>query len=279
MLECRHQMRCNRSVEGGCVVADHIFAGTARYYGHYRPAYPDQVIRDLARYAPLRGGMMTDWGCGTGEVSIPLSGFFADITAVDVDPDMIAVAREKASQVNAANIAWVVGAAEDVELADASQNLIVAGSSFHWMDRELLARRAFSALRGDGAIAIVGGGSAVWDRTCAWHEVAVQTIQRWLGEQRRAGSGSFSVTRRHEDFLQAAGFSVHYADYRVEHTWSADTIVGYLYSTSYANPVVLGDRRQPFEADLRSALAALSPQDAFPEILDFHLLTGTKNHG
>lgn len=260
-------------------MVDHIFAGTARYYGRYRPAYPDQMVRQLARYAPPHGGTMTDWGCGTGELSIPLSAEFAGITAVDVDSQMVAVAKEKAGVAQADNIHWVVGPAEDLVLADASQDLIVAGSSFHWMDRDLLARQAFGALVDGGAIAIVGGGSRVWDRTCAWHEVAVQTIQRWLGEQRRAGSGSFSVTRRHEDFLQAAGFSVHYADFRVEHTWSADTIVGYLYSTSYANPVVLGDRREPFEADLRSALAAMSPQDAFPEILDFHLLTGTKNHG
>lgn len=260
-------------------MVDHIFAGTAHYYGQYRPAYPDQMIHRLGRYAPPHGGWMTDFGCGTGELAIPLSAEFAGITAVDIDPQMVAVAKEKAGVVQAGDIHWVVGPAEDLVLADTSQDLIVAGSSFHWMDRDLLARRAFGALVDDGAIAIVGAGSTVWDRTCAWHEVAVETIQRWLGKQRRAGGGSFSVARRHEDYLQAAGFSLHHENYCVEHTWSADSIVGYLYSTSYANPIVLGGQREQFEADLRSGLAALSPDDAFHETLDFYLLTGMKIGG
>lgn len=258
-------------------MSEQIFVGAARYYGRYRPAYPKQLIRDLADHAAVDNGSMVDWGCGTGEVSIPLAPFFANISALDVDPEMIAIGREKAAEAKIKNIHWVVGPAEDFELADKSQNLIVAGSSFHWMDRELLARRAFRALVDDGAIVIVGGGSAVWDLKCAWHEVAVETIKGWLGEQRRAGSGAFSVTRRHEEFLEAAGFGLTSQHYCAEHIWTADSIVGYLYSTSFANPVVLGDRREQFEADLRSRLAEISSEDVFPERLDFYLLTGTKN--
>ncbi|WP_432832902.1 class I SAM-dependent methyltransferase [Dactylosporangium sp. CA-092794] len=256
---------------------EQVFSGTARYYSLYRPRYPEELLHDLvALSVGDRGGSMVDWGCGTGEVALPLSSYFDDITAIDIDAGMVGLAREKASQQDVSNIRWIVGPAEDLELTDASQDLIVAGSSFHWMDRELLSRRAFSALIDRGVIAIIGGGSDVWDIKCDWHEVAVRMMKRWLGDQRRAGSSTYTVTKKHGDFLEPAGFTLESRRYRVEQNWNADAIVGYLYSTSFANPALFGERLSDFEADLRAELAKLSTGDSFPELLDFYVMFGRK---
>jgi len=254
-----------------------MFSGAAAYYDRYRPPYPTALLRDLRREAAAGGTRLVDWGCGTGELTLPLGPSFDEVIAVDIDADMIAAARAKADQLGQSHVRWIVGSAESLALPDDSVDLIVAGSSFHWMDRGLLAGRAYRALTAGGAIGVAGGGSSVWDVTCEWHEVAVASMKRWLGEQRRAGSGTYAVAGRHEDNLRSAGFRLEHRRYRVAYRWSADSIVGYLYSTSFAGPAVLGDRRQSFEAELRAGLARLSPDDSFDEVLDYHLLIGRRS--
>ena len=46
---------------------------------------------------------------------------------------------------------------------------------------------------------------------------------------------------------------------------TVEEVVGYLYSTSYCSPAVLGNRREPFEAEFRRTLRELSPAGVFPE--------------
>jgi hypothetical protein len=106
--------------------------------------------------------------------------------------------------------------------------------------------------------------------------VAVRVLRRWLGEQRRAGAGTYGVTKKHGDYLEPAGFTLESRQYTVDHEWSVDEIVGYLYSTSFANPALFGDRQADFEADLRAELAVLSPTGVFGERLDFYMMLGRR---
>ena len=75
---------------------DDLFAGTAEYYARYRPRYPDQLLDDIrALVGDGQFECLVDWGCGTGEVAIPLSRTFSQVTAVDFDSEMVAVAKTK----------------------------------------------------------------------------------------------------------------------------------------------------------------------------------------
>ena len=53
---------------------------------------------------------------------------------------------------------------------------------------------------------------------------------------------------------------------------TADDIVGLAYSLSTSAPHKLGERKAPFEADLRAALAELSPDGRFTEIAEMEAL-------
>ncbi|GAA3290740.1 class I SAM-dependent methyltransferase [Dactylosporangium vinaceum] len=250
-----------------------IFAGTAEYYAQYRPAYPSRMLTDLVELSVgTHGRRLVDLGCGTGEVALPLSAVFDTVTAIDIDPGMVALAERKAAERQIRNVAWTVGAAESLDLPAGSADLVVAGSSFHWMDRELLAGRVRAWLTGSGVFALLGGGSDVWEERAPWHTVAVQTIREYVGERRRAGNQSFVAAGRHDDYLERAGFVVESRQYNAEKDWTADEIVGYLYSTSYCNPMVLGDRKAAFEATLRDRLGALSAADTHPETLAFECM-------
>lgn len=264
--------------EAGCKVTDDLFTGTADYYARYRPRYPERLLQDIRDLvAGGRGEYLVDWGCGTGEVALPLRSSFECVTAIDLDPEMVAVARQRAAEAGVTNINWRVGRAEDLPIEPDSCDLITAGSSLHWMDRELLSARAYAGLRRGAPLIVIGGGSSVWDENAEWHSIAVRCLREHLGEPRRAGSGKYTITKRHGDYLLPAGFRLENRDYPTEHEWTSDEIVGYLYSTSFAGLHILGDRKQAFERDLRRALAEANPQGTFREKLDFYLMIAHKD--
>jgi ubiquinone/menaquinone biosynthesis C-methylase UbiE len=253
-----------------------LFSGTAGYYARFRPAYPEELLRALVDRAHGVEKGLVDLGCGTGELSIPLSQHFPTVLAVDADPEMISAAREKARSLGVDNIRWMVSRAEDVELREASCNLITAGASFHWMDRAVMAPRCYGALTAEGAIAVLGTNSAPWEPTEPWHEPVVAVIRKWLGDRRRAGSQHYAVQQKHEDFLVPAGFRLEHLEFPVRHTWTSDSYLGFLFSTSYAGINVLGDHREGFERDVREALLRCSPNGVLTETIPFYVIIGTK---
>ena len=75
-----------------------LYRGTAGYYEAFRLAYPAGLISDLAARTGADGTRrLLDLACGTGQVSFALRDRFAEIWAVDQEPGMIAVARQKAA--------------------------------------------------------------------------------------------------------------------------------------------------------------------------------------
>ena len=158
-----------------------LFSGAAAYYDRYRPPYPDPLLQDLL-HAAGGGARLVDWGCGTGRLTLPLGASFEEAVGVDTDADMIAVAACNADQLGRGNVRWVAGPAESLELPDASVDLIVAGSSFHWMDRALLARRAYRALTPAGAV------GSTW--TPNFRSRRSRATARWASPTAEAMSGA-----------------------------------------------------------------------------------------
>jgi len=92
-------------------------------------------------------------------------------------------------------------------------------------------------------------------------------IQRWLGEDRRAGSGTYmEPPERHEVIIARSPFAGLETDYLDDHrTYDIDQIIGHLYSTSFCSPALLGEKREPFERDVRRTLHAINPDGQFSE--------------
>jgi hypothetical protein len=62
----------------------------------------------------------------------------------------------------------------------------------------------------------------------------------------------------------------------VSRTWSADSILGYLYSTSFAAPQLFGQRLDEFDQAVRATLKRFSDTDTFDEDNEFLIRIGRR---
>ena len=249
-------------------------------YARYRPRYPRRLVDDLLQHTiGNHAERLLDWGAGTGELTLRLSPFFDQVTAVYFAPDMVSIGREKAQRKGATHIDWVVGRAEDLDMEAESCDLITAAGSFHWMDRELLAERAFRQLKPASALAIVGGaGGNIRKSDSKWHKLAMDCLSRHVDEDALVSRRKTRRKQPEHDPLMTAGFQVEYFDYPTEYSWQLEGFVGYLYSFfSLAPPHVLAEsRRKAFERDLLASLSDANPSGIFCETLHFNLTIAFK---
>jgi trans-aconitate methyltransferase len=258
-----------------------LFQGTVDYYRQYRPSIPTEVadVLDAATVhrAPRR---LLDVGTGTGLVVEALLGTFDDIIAIDTDADMLAAAdRALRPQLKTgATLLLAQTKAEDFTPADGWRaDLVTICRAFHWLDQATVLERLDSQVSPNGAVAIFGDHS-FWVATSPWKTAVRTVIQEFLGEQRRAGAGTFQHhDRPYSDILRESPFDqVDEVTVPVTRTWTADSILGYLHSTSFAAPHLFGDRLAEFDQTARAALATFSSTDTFIEDNEFLIRIGRR---
>ncbi len=248
-----------------------LFAGAAWYYARYRPGYPESFRRHVvARFALDGTQRLLDLGCGSGQLALPLAAHVVEAVGMDPEPEMLAEGAAQAAARGISNVRWVRGGDRDLDrLKDdlGMFHLVTMGRSFHWMDWPATLRSLDAMIETTGGIVLAGENERIWEVPGIWQEAVRAVIQRWLGPSRRAGSGTYAPP---DDSFEAALARSAFA--RMERyalpfrrTVTADEIVGYLYSTSYCSPALLGNHRAAFEADLRETLRTLAPDGSVTE--------------
>lgn len=255
------------------VSPSNIFKGAAWYYARYRRPYPTQVLDDIVEYYSLDGkGRLLDLGCGTGELTLPLASHFEEVVGLDASEDMIAEAKSKASEQGVSNARWVAGRAEDIDDAYAPLRLTTAGVSFHWMNQPIIFEKLYGMTEQGGGLVIIGDTSPVRgkEKTEDWKMKRKDLIIKYLGEERRAGDhlhkDFIPEKRPFEELIAESSFKTfEFREYPYTTERNIDEIVGFLYSTSYANKRLFGDRADEFEQELREELLKLVPSGKFVE--------------
>ncbi|MFI4936583.1 MAG: class I SAM-dependent methyltransferase, partial [Caulobacterales bacterium] len=245
------------------------FVSTGEYYLRYRLPYPEALLSDLAARAQLSGrGRLLDLACGPGRIALDLAPRFAEVWALDLEPEMIAVAREEAARRNLDGVKWLVGPAETLEAPAGAFELITIGEAFHRLDQPLIAARALEWLAPGAHMATMGGhGATVGPEP--WQQAARDVVRRYARHQ-SPGDGPPPGWEEQDEGLRRAGFEdVAGYQFTVAHEWTAKAIVGHLYSTSYCSKAVLGDRAGAFEAELTAELLALDPTGRFRQEMTF----------
>jgi ubiquinone/menaquinone biosynthesis C-methylase UbiE len=120
---------------------------------HLRPPYPPEIFAILAGLMIDEPHAVLDIGCGSGDIARHIVDVAERVDAVDFSQIMI----EKGKQLTNGNhprLHWIFGRVEEVPL-NPPYALITAGSSFHWMDWNVLLPRCRAMLTSHGKIAVV----------------------------------------------------------------------------------------------------------------------------
>ena len=256
-----------------------LFEGTAEDYDRYRLPYPDALIEHIREDLHAdRTGRLVDLGAGTGQVARALRPFFADVIAVDPEPDMVEYGRAR-SERESDEIEWRLGRAEDVDFPPGTLDVVASGNAFHRFDRHVVAKKAAAWLRPNGAILLMWSNSftdPAWTAGGLLQAEVSRVLDEWhrrSGADARVPAGWERKEYPDEVVLREAGFP-HIVEYevRLHHTWTVDTIIGFLRATSASSRAAMGDFHDAFEADLRKTLLDLDRSGRYEQEVSYAAL-------
>jgi SAM-dependent methyltransferase len=252
-----------------------LYRGTASYYDRFRVPYPQSLFDDLLRRTGTSGeGGLLDLACGPGLIGFALHDRFREVWAVDQEPGMIDVARQKAAAAGISTMRFMTSAAEESSLPEDSFDLIAIGNAFHRMQRAAVAARVMRWLRPGKYVALLWGGSP-WDGPDPWQRAMSETMERWRARAQAHDRipPRYDENRKRRpdsDVLRDAGFeSAGSYRFSVAWEWTPDTLIGFAYSTAVVSRDALGDLAPGFEEDLRHAVRACEPSGVMRQSIEF----------
>jgi SAM-dependent methyltransferase len=153
-----------------------VFNQVPELYERVRPAYPDELVADLATIAGLnRQSRLLEVGCGTGQATRSLAALGCSITAVEPGPDLAALARQRLASFG--NVEIENSTFESWDDGGRRFDALIAAASWHWVDPSIGWRRAHEVLRPGGWMALIGhvtvrrpGEPEVYAETADLHE-------------------------------------------------------------------------------------------------------------
>jgi SAM-dependent methyltransferase len=126
-----------------------VFGEIADDYERVRPGYPAALIDDVIAYAPADPRTL-DVGAGTGKATVAFAERGLRIVALEPDPAMAAVLRERV----AGHLVDIDVAALESHEPAAPYDLIYSAQAFHWTAPETRWSSTASFLRPGGALAL-----------------------------------------------------------------------------------------------------------------------------
>jgi SAM-dependent methyltransferase len=257
-----------------------FFCGKSGYYARYRRGYPAGVFDTIVsrfRLAPESG--ILDLGCGTGNVSIPLAQRGFHVYAVDPDPEMREEGRRRAKFERITGISWMDGADATLEtLHMPPLRLCTMGLSFHWMDRPRVLSTLDRMIDPEGGIACISRNDSFFTHLRnGWGGAVKDVLCGMMGDSwdysGRLEKKVKNEKDRHEDvFVQSPFSAIEIDEFPVRETFTVDEIIGQQLSTSYIDPVILGERNAEFRTRLTKRLLEIEPSGIFTDTVTVQLI-------
>lgn len=124
-----------------------LFGTDSEQYNKFRPHYPAELFEYLAGVAPSNE-LAWDCGCGTGQVSVPLSNYFEQVVATDISEGQIKKAEVKD------NIIYRASAEGSSGLNKNSVDLVTCAQALHWFDLKKFYKEVNRVLKPGGVVAV-----------------------------------------------------------------------------------------------------------------------------
>jgi SAM-dependent methyltransferase len=133
------------------------FGGIADDYDRFRPGPPEEAVTWLV---PPHAVDVLELGAGTGGLTRRLVERVDHVRAVEPDERMRSVLADRVPQAEV-----VAGQAEDIPADDASVDLVIMSSAWHWVDEPRAVPEVARVLRPGGRLSLLWSGP---DRSIDW---------------------------------------------------------------------------------------------------------------
>jgi SAM-dependent methyltransferase len=180
-----------------------VFNQVPEIYDRLRPTYPDQLFADLVAVTGIdpRSAVL-EVGCGTGQATRSLAKLRCSVTAVEPGAALAALARRNLETFG--NVEIETSKFEDWDDGGRRFDVIVAASSWHWVDSSIGWRRAHEVLLPGGWMALLGhvvvrrpAEPEVYAETADLHELYSPANPDWghppLEDEVRATNGGWGL--------------------------------------------------------------------------------------
>jgi SAM-dependent methyltransferase len=153
-----------------------VFNEVPDLYDRVRPRYPDEMFADLVTVTRMdQRSSVLEVGCGTGQATRSLAALGCSVTAIEPGGDMATLARQRLGTFSNVNVE--TSRFEDWDDCGRRFDVLIAASSWHWVDPSIGWRRAHDVLRPGGWMALLGnvvvrrpGEPEVYAETADLHE-------------------------------------------------------------------------------------------------------------
>jgi ubiquinone/menaquinone biosynthesis C-methylase UbiE len=119
--------------------------------GDHIAAIAEEVVAAVNRRIPLRDAAVADLACGTGNAALAAAAAGARVTAVDITPDLIAIAADKASRAGL-NIEWIAADAAQTGLPGATFDAVVSNMGIVFVEPTSQVAEIARLLKPSGAL-------------------------------------------------------------------------------------------------------------------------------
>lgn len=237
------------------------------------------LIRYLVERFSLNGEQQVmDLGCRPGQLTIRLADWCNKIIGVDPENEMIEEAKRLHRELRIGDIHWFKGDLEQYRSQHHEKfELVTIAKAFHWMDRHKVLEELYEMIH-------VGGGIAIIDnfepdkKQAEWQKRMNEVIEKWYGNERRAGNTTFThPILSHEDVISNSRFKLEMYEFpSYEISWTVESILGNLYSTSFGSKRFLGEHVKGFESELKAALLDFNKNGEFKEKMNLSIKMAIK---
>ena len=235
------------------------FRSAAAYYSRYRVPYPKRLLAQLNVDANLGcDALVVDLATGPGRLGLALAPSVHEVVAVDVELEMLEEGMRAARGRGIDNVKWSRARAEDVSIPPGSVDLVTIGEAFHRLDQDLMLQRIRHWLKDGACVALVGCfGILHGDRP--WQKSLRDALSTWVdGRTTDAPAVQRGKVYDTQRLVEAGFHGVANREFIHSHTWTRDSILGHLHSTSRFSLSALGDELEHFE---NAVLGALGPDE------------------
>lgn len=184
------------------------FEAGVEHYERGRPTYPDDAVSYVVNELRIGPGRdIVELGAGTGKFTELLAYTGASVTAIEP----VAVMRE-ALERNCPTVTVLDGTAEDIPVADASADTVLAAQAFHWFDGDRALPEIHRVLRPGGTLGMIWNER---DESSDWAERLTAIFDRLAGED----TPRYRTSRWRDAFIRSDLFGPlhHRVAYHVHH--------------------------------------------------------------